>query len=694
MVFLRSFFFRSTSFSAGAALRERRWVGSTFLLTLFAVWTACGPVEEAPPEHPVLGLEESTEPQRQPRPEMLESLRADLERPRHAADGGGRAWLVWGEDPPPLVASGLGRFEIVYEAGPLGIAEGGMLFLQVSPFWGWSTPQARVPDGPGYTEVETTAEGVEFEPETLDQQLLGIRIVGRALRAGEQVRIRYGAGRGLARVDRFAERDARLWIAVDGNGDGIRKVLAESPGVEVRAGAPSRLVLTLPSTARPGEKVRLVMAVVDAVGNAGVEVEGELHLRSVGEDTGAEFPPVVRFTASDGGVKVLELTPRKEGIVWLAARGLSLAGGRELEAESNALQVSARGARILWGDLQNHSNKSDGSATPEQHFRYARDVAALDVYSLTDHDHWGMLFLDQNPSMWREIQALTKSFHDPGRFVTLLGFEWTNWISGHRHVLYFEDEGEVLSSVDPAYDTPQKLWAALRGQKALTIAHHSAGGPVSTDWSIPPDPELEPITEIVSVHGVSEALDAPAVIHRPVPGNFVRDALDRGYRLGFLGSSDGHDGHPGLAHLAAATGGLAAILAEDLTREAVYEALKARRVYATSGPRIVLRATLGGYPMGSEIPVAAVDPQAEGAIPGVPGNTLLVRVLGTAEISYVEVVRSGQVVERVDGHGEVRANFALGFEGLAEGEYIYVRVVQADGGLAWSSPFFLGAIAP
>ena len=104
--------------------------------------------------------------------------------------------------------------------------------------------------------------------------------------------------------------------------------------------------------------------------------------------------------------------------------------------------------------------------------------------------------------MWAEIKAQVEAFHEPGRFVTLLGFEWTSWIHGHRHVVYFEDEGEVISSVDPETETPRQLWDRLRGRKALTYAHHSAGDPVPTNWSFRPDPELEPVTEIMSVHGM------------------------------------------------------------------------------------------------------------------------------------------------------------------------------------------------
>src|SRR5262245_21486607 len=198
--------------------------------------------------------------------------------------------------------------------------------------------------------------------------------------------------------------------------------------------------------------------------------------------------------------------------------------------------------------------------TPHDYYAYARDVAALDVSALTDHDHWGSPFIDQTPALWTEIEEQTRAFHEPGRFVTVLGFEWTNWIHGHRHVLYFADEGPLLSSLAPGSGTPRELWDALAGRDALTVAHHTGGGPIAENWSFAPDAVLEPVTEIMSVHGSSEAADSPALIYDAVPGNFARDALEAGYRLGFIGSGDGHDGHPGLTPLGSHRGGLAAIL--------------------------------------------------------------------------------------------------------------------------------------
>jgi hypothetical protein len=609
--------------------------------------------------------------------DTVDMLRESLALVHHPADGGGRAWLE-AQEPEVVRATSLARFTLVFEVGPLGIASGGSLYFQVSPFWGWSTPQVEAPDAPGYTTVEGPADDAGLEATTLDQTLLGIRVTGRALAPGERVRIVYGSGSGGARVDRFAEREARLWFAVDGDGDGVRKVLADSPGVEVRAGPPARMVVTLPSVARPGETVPVTLAVLDPAGSAGVEVAGSVTLS--GGAPVLELPERVVLRPEDGGVARVSARVLAPGIARVQA-----AGPDGLEATSNPLSASPTGPRVLWADLHGHSSLSDGTGTPEDYFRYARDVAGLDVAALTDHDHWGMLPLDASPEQWQRIRRAVEQFHEPGRFVTLLGFEWTSWIHGHRHVLWFRDEGQVVSSPDPRTESPTQLWQALEGQPALTFAHHSAGGPVPTNWEIPPDPRFEPVTEIVSVHGSSEALDSPQLIYDPVEGNFVRDVLDRGYRLGFIGSGDSHDGHPGLAQLASVTGGLAAIVAEECTREAVLAALRARRVYATNGARILLRVALGPHPMGA---TARVAPDAS------LSESLFIDVVAEGPLERVELVRSGAVVDGTLAEGLLEATFQRDVSDLRPGEYIYVRVVQEDGGAAWSSPIFVEAAVP
>ncbi len=583
--------------------------------------------------------------------ETRDALVADLSVLRHPADGGGRAWLD-GADAVSVVVGERRRFEILYEAGPLGIAEGGVLILQPSPFWGWDPPQMDRPDAPGYTEVSTASPAVELDLSVPAREFLQVRLAKGVLQEGDRVRIVYGAGPLGARVDRYAESGAPIWIAVDGDGDGVRAWLEDVPRIDVVAGAAARLIVTAPSTARPGETVSLTVAAVDALGNAGMGWDVPVRLSSAGL---SELSEIVAL--DDRGVARLELTLARPGVYRFEA------SAAELEGTSNPMVVREEIPRIAWGDLHGHSQFSDGSGSPEDYFWYARDVAALDVVSLTDHDHWGVRFLDQTPEMWRAIREAAERFHDPGRFVTVLGYEWTSWIHGHRHVLYFDESGgEVLSSVDEAYETPARLWKALEGEDALTVAHHSAGGPVSTNWTFVPDPRIEPVTEVVSVHGASEAADAPTPIYSPVAGNFVRDVLDRGMQFGFIGSGDGHDGHPGLAHLGAPSGGLAAIFTEDLTRSGVLEALRNRSVYATNGPRIWLRVWL-----------------TEG---------LRFSVAGTAPIDRADIIRRGRPILSLRGEGRMEWSETIPLEPLGPGDYVYVRVVQQDGGAAWSSPFF------
>jgi hypothetical protein len=161
-----------------------------------------------------------------------------------------------------------------------------------------------------------------------------------------------------------------------------------------------------------------------------------------------------------------------------------------------------------------------------------------------------------------------------------------------------------------------------------------------------------------------------------IEGNTVRDALARGYRLGLIGSGDSHDGHPGLAQLASGgSSGLAAIFASEPTREAVLEALRARRVYATNGPRIVLAVTLDGKPMGSVQPAGA-------------GKSLVVHVAAPGPLEAVEWITAAGIVGATPGEGQRSLAFESSAPELAAGSWLYVRVRQRDGGAAWSSPFF------
>ncbi len=605
-------------------------------------------------------------------------------------DGAGTFVLVSQPD-PPAVAGTQGTYVLEYTAGPLGVAKGGALFFQVSPFWFWETPQVRDASNPGAenTRVETAAPAVVLRCENAGPQALKIEVGGAPLPAGSKVKITYGLQRtappfGGARVDAFAEAEESFFLWVDGDGNGTRALVKDEPRFRIRPGPSCDFVLHVPSEAAVGAEFEIALAFLDANVNAATDFTGEVAL----EGEGLELPTPVAFGAADRGRKRVRAKATAEGVhrVVATARGAA-AAPRFAPRTSNPLVVSAAPRRVLWADLHGHSCFSDGTGTPEDYYDYARNVAALDVAVLTDHDHWGIRKLDTSPELWQRIRKATEAANEPGRFTTLLGFEWTSWLYGHRHVLWFGDAAddatrEVISSVDAATDSPQGLWAALRATKAraLTFPHHPAGEPVPIDWSIAPDPEFEPVVEITSVHGTSEEPNGPRLIGGARPGHFVRDALARGYRLGFVGSGDSHNGHPGLVHLDGPCGGLAAIVADDDARGAIYQSLHRRLCWATTGPRIVVWFRRGATRMGGEFTAAA--PNAADA-PPYSGFAI-----GTVALSRVEFIKNGAIVAAREGDGTAQASLDWIDPAPAAGDAVYFRVLQSDGHAAWSSPIF------
>ena len=109
-----------------------------------------------------------------------------------------------------------------------------------------------------------------------------------------------------------------------------------------------------------------------------------------------------------------------------------------------------------------------------------------------------------------------------------------------------------------------------------------------------------------------------------VPGpHYAQDYWAAGRRLGVNGSSDEHSGQGGRQH-----GGIAAVWAEGLTREAVFGAIRRRRSYATTGERILVEFDVDGLLMGEE-----------GKRPRGAKLPIRLRVWGTNLLLHVEILR-------------------------------------------------------
>lgn len=571
-------------------------------------------------------------------------------------------------------------WKITYTVGKSGIAKDGGVVLQISPWWGWSPPQNFSPSLPGYTKIDPEANNARIELFTNPAQLYALAVVKKgSLKAGEKITFIYGAveeeegSTGKARADTFAEKGEIFLIKTDANGDGSFSPITESPKIDIVGGKATRLLVTAPSVVMSGEAFDVSVSLLDAYGNRASSYVGKIKIDAYG-------PPVkmhnqVTFEPSNEGAVSFTVIVSSGGILKLQAVDES----GYLKTVSNPIIVLEKKPThfLYFADLHGHSQLSDGTGTPHDFYKYAKEVARLDAAAVTDHDHWGFFPLDEYPDRWEFIKEATETFYVPGRFVTFLGYEFTDWEEGHYTVI-FPHDGALISSANTATDTPTKLWKALSGRKTLTIPHHSGGGPVATDWGYY-DSRYVRLVEIVSVHGVSETIDNPAAIYNPKPGHFVIDALARGYKMGFMGSGDSHNGHPGVRDIRSMTGGITGIWATDLTREGLWEALTARRTFATTGARICLEFGVNDAFMGEELHLKKSG----------ESRKVRVRVIGTAPIELIEIIKNGTLLASRRHYSET-VEFEYNDHGSAQnGDYYYVRVTQSDKEMAWSSPVWL-----
>jgi hypothetical protein len=230
---------------------------------------------------------------------------------------------------------------------------------------------------------------------------------------------------------------------------------------------------------------------------------------------------------------------------------------------------------------------------------------------------------------WWEIERLAACFNLPGRFVMFPGYEWQGNGRWGDHNVIFPCEGHPVELPD----TLPELHRFARAHGALAIPHHIAYNPGHRAplWRAE-DETVSPFAELYSVHGCSETdeecLGLRNNLHMGpgVGGSTYQDALDAGLHIGAIASTDNWANMPGQWDQ-----GLAACLATDLTREALWDAFRARRVYGVTGDRIELDFTLNGHPMGSLI--EAADRRA-----------IAVTVRGWDAIDRIELLKNGRVI--------------------------------------------------
>lgn len=348
------------------------------------------------------------------------------------------------------------------------------------------------------------------------------------------------------------------------------------------------------------------------------------------------------------------------------------------------IESEGRTYRIYRGDTHRHTEYSgDGNNDGAQNdtYRYALDVAGLDYLGMSEHHNAGGPNLEY--INWL-LQQRVDVFHVPGRFVPLYGYErGVGYPNGHRNIFFarrgnptFPDQPNERESSSAAVG----LFDYLRRYQGISIPHTPATG-MGTDWR-DNDPEVEPLVEIYQGDRVSAEYEGAPRAATEIdvtnqaggfrPKGYVWNAWAKGYKLGVQASSDHLSTHISFS----------CTIAEEFTREGLLDAMRKRHNYAATDNIILdyrLRAGGREYLQGDIVPGVAEDFE------------LRVKILGTAPVRQVDVIRSQDFVYTLQDQGaQVEFRFVDKEPQAGEGHY-YVRVQQADGQMAWSSPIWVTA---
>jgi hypothetical protein len=543
-----------------------------------------------------------------------------------------RSWLGWTEVEPTgnFIAGSTASIKLTYHVGRFGIDDGGAIRIARRWVSDAESPQCDYPQESGYTSVTTSGNVRLIKLFDARKHIrpwraaLQIDIRDGSLKEGDIIEVNFGDrsfGSPGLRMQTFRETEHIFKVYVDCFGTGRYEEIEDSPVIRIIGGPAERIQVATPSYAVVGEPFDIFVRALDNWGNRSDNYNGRVSFSST--DLKATLPNDFTFKDCHMGARRLEgVSLNSIGLQTILVKD---DGNRE--AISNPIIVHEEWPqyRLYWGDFHGQTKETVGTGDPNEYFTFARDVSGVDFSSWQGND------FQVTKELWSTIKKKVKMYHEPGRFVTFLGYEWSGLTpAGGDHNIYFlGDEGDLHRSnhwlIEDKSDEDtnrypiNKLWETFRGRSDVMAIAHVGGRHANFDFF---DQERVPLIEVHSHHGTFEW--------------FLEEAINRGLVVGFVGNSDDHTCRPGLTLTAdrfTTQGGYTGIYSYDLTREALWEALWARRCYATTGDRIIVWVDIDGHMMGKKI--GGSSPQE-----------IQVRIKGTAPLHEVTIQRGVETIYR------------------------------------------------
>ena len=542
----------------------------------------------------------------------------------------------------PFEARSFATIRQTYTVGKKDVEPGGGFIVARQFMTGFGAFQTDDETADNHISIASSNANVRFSRSTLPMSgmhggfrgatdTLVFRVTSGRLTEGDTVTITYGDTTGGSRgvlMPSFSSDRMPLPLYVDFDGSNLPVSLPIQPIVVVGSEVASVHGFA-PSVVATGEAFTLTVRAEDRFYNRATgPIPGWIVL--VNGELLAEIPP---------GGNLVTLPNVRFDVPGTYRFTIRSADGAVTGTANPVLVEDAPRRRIYWGDTHGHSGFAEGVGSPNRYMTWARDDAGLDYVVHSEHDIW------TDDYEWNVLIDNVGRFSRDGEFVAFLGYEWTiqNVQGGHHNVLFRTADGRRRVP-GKEFGTLSGLYQGLRAhhepEDVVVIPHaHQAG-----DYRLS-DPALEPLVEIMSQHGTFEW--------------FGQRYLAQGHQVGFIAASDNHVSQPGYSAPRrgglSQRGGLGALRADALTRDALFDAMRDRATYATTGERMILDVAVNGAEMGTRTAFAE-----ERRIAG--------RVIGTAPIASITVIKNGSAIWQRDyltdtaGRNMAGGQFMLTFE--------------------------------
>ena len=374
--------------------------------------------------------------------------------------------------------------------------------------------------------------------------------------------------------------------------------------------------------------------------------------------------------------------PARKPVAALLAIPLVLAGAATFAVSSNDSDESKESNASLnyyFGNLHAHTSYSDGSGTPDEAYKQAKK--SLDFIAITEHNHEEAeagagdrrdgLLIATNHSLYEKLKEAAGRHNSEGSFVTLWGQEFSTINKGNHSNALFVDE--VINIDNGDY---KGLYQSL-GNQILQFNHSWDSKNEDTDYGVGQfHGDLEKLNKAAAKNlRLIEVINGPGTknetgLKATLKGEpRYRKYLSYGLKLGPTADQDNHYFTWGDL-----TDARTVVLAPQLTRADILQALRQFRCYASTDKNLRIRFEIDGREIGSsftsntrklKVSVKIADddePKATYRIQAVYGNP---------------ITHESKIVKLGDFKGDSEEAYELETE--YDNTFVYLRVSQHPG---------------